>query len=128
MASTKKPALDLSTLAPDRPVIAIDGTKYEMKVPQDFGLVDQARMRKLQPVLQNFFDKGVDDCTDEEIEQAQDAMASFVEVLLLAPPEVCSNLSHAQREQIIVLFTKGLPSATEPPVKKPKRSRQTTGK
>ena len=45
--------LDLSTIEPERPVVAVDGEPYEMAVPDDYGLIELAKLQRWQNIVRD---------------------------------------------------------------------------
>ena len=78
---TTKPILDLSTLEPERPTVLIDGQAYELAVPGDFGLAEQARLARLQKRV-GALTGGEEVPPDEDIATLQAALTELVAMLL----------------------------------------------
>ena len=117
MAPQKTPALELSTLIPDRLIVAIDGEKYEVRVTQDFGLLDQARIDKLRVPMSAYVDasKGKKVPSDKQIDDMSDTLISLVEMVVIDLPKAVSNkLNVTQRLEIVRLFMIGPPATPRP--------------
>ncbi len=100
---TAQPLISLSTLAPERPTIAIDGTPYELALPEDFGLKEQAQLRKLHRQIAPIQSK--DDPTDDEIAIMAQALDRLVGLVLPGLPEaVRGKLRDAQKLAILQAF------------------------
>ena len=112
MAPQKTPALELSTLTPDRLIVAIDDAKFSIHVVNDFGLLDQVRIDKLRVPMAEYYDatkskKGV---TDDQIEAMADSLAGLVEMIVMdLPKAVAQKLTDVQRLEIVQLFMIGPP-------------------
>lgn len=107
-----RPLLELSTLSPERPNIVIDGTAYELAVPSDFGLREQARLLRLQRAVEPL--QGADDPSDEEVEAAAQALEEITRLLVRgAPAEVLARLTDGQRIQIAQAFTEAASPKTD---------------
>lgn len=99
-----KVLLDLDALAQvERPLVQIDGQKYELAVPQDFGLKDEAELRAIQKTIQVV---GEGPLEAEQIEQIAQAIDKFVaKVLPDLPAETRAKLKDQQKVQILVVFS-----------------------
>jgi hypothetical protein len=96
--------LDLSTIDPERPVIAIDGKEYDMQLPDDFGLSKLAQLQRLQRKAADIVGR-VDALSDSDVQGMADALDGFVLMVLPSvPPEVRAKLRDAQKMNIIAAF------------------------
>lgn len=118
------PILDLSTLAPERPFLTIDGERYELAMPDDFGFVELAHFERLMRECDELQTQG-----DEAIPVTQDVAARLSVVLseatslvLKAPPEVQSKLSDWHRLRVIEAFTPAVEAATPRTMTKGRRT------
>lgn len=105
--------LDLSTLAPERPTVRIDGAVYAMALPTDFGLVEHARLQRLQAkaaALQALTDPSDEDVAD--LARVVDDLAALV--LPGLPAEVRARLGDMQRLAIVQAFRAALGQAATP--------------
>lgn len=104
-----KQLLDLSTLAPERPVVAIDGAAYEMLVPDDLGLLVQTRLERLQRKVQALVDQPTSEDeteNDSQVEALEDALHEAVSILLPdLPTETRNKLRDNQCLAIMQAFT-----------------------
>lgn len=128
MAQTKTAptrVLDLTTSAPDREQIAIDGETYELATMSDLTLGDQLRVARSMPLFQRIAsDDGVASLTDDEIEQIDADVRWTVRKLVLgAPDEVLAKLTDEQLLAIISCFKGAAPSKARTTVPQSKRSR-----
>lgn len=106
--------LDLQTLDPERPVIAIDGQTYELQLPDDFGLVELARIQRLQATVAEIMSR-TDDLTEDDaagLEQALDAFTALV--LPGVPLDVRARLRDSQRLAIIGAFREAAAARGKP--------------
>jgi hypothetical protein len=108
--------LTLDTLA-ERPVVCIDKTDYSMKLADDFGLADLARLERMQNDLRTMMNR--DDLTDAEIERLVRALDVETAMILPdMPPDVRGRLSDGQKLAIVRAFQKAT-EATSPPLPSP---------
>ncbi len=81
--------LELSTLDPERPIIEIDGHKYECAVVEDFGILQHTRLERLIRKAQSLRDTPNEE-TDEEAEiraqEAEDACRKGVAMIMPGLP------------------------------------------
>lgn len=102
---TTKPILDLSTLEPERPTVLIDGQAYELAVPGDFGLAEQARLARLQKRV-GALTGGEEVPPDEDIATLQAALTELVAMLLPdLPADVLGRLRDHHKLAIIRSFS-----------------------
>ncbi len=98
-----QPLISLSTLAPERPTIVIDSIPYELALPDDFGLKEQAQLRKLHRQIEPIQSK--DDPSDDEISLMAQALDRLVGMLLPDLPEsVRGKLRDGQKVAILRAF------------------------
>jgi len=97
--------LDLSTLAPERKKIRVDGQLYELAVMDDFGLRDQqwisSRARDMWKGLDA--DK-IEELDEEAVEFTLDQIVDKIVAQL--PRESIVKLSISQKTQILSVFIK----------------------
>lgn len=95
----QEPLLDLVTLI-ERPTIAIDGKRYELRSPEELSIYDSQWLtvagRRIEQIAKDGGDEG-------ELEPAIDAVVEKVVVDL--PAEVFGRLSGIQRMAIVEVFT-----------------------
>ncbi len=126
----KQPVLSLSTLAPDRPIIEIDGKKYEVAVTGDLDLVESSKLKALEPSLTAFYSVKGDNHSQKSLEEMSVTFTPFVELIVRdCAKSVTDKLKDSQRMAIINVFT----NAAAGNVRKPKpatakRKRTTTAK
>lgn len=123
-----KPLLTFETLAPERPTIAIDGAAYELAAPEDFGIMDQARLSRLQKRVNEF--AGGADISDEDAAMLVDALDQLVILILPSlPADVRGRLRDGHKLQIIQAFSQAagiVVAATTP--RPPKRTGANTSR
>lgn len=127
------PLLALETLAPDRPFITIDGRRYDLAVPGDFGLVESARFDRLVRECRAVDELAVDEPDKakaeklvlEELDRLAGEAAGMV---LRAPAEVLDRLNSTQKLAVVSAFsTAAAKRARKPPIEKKARpSRSST--
>ena len=96
-----KPLLDLDTLN-TRPVIAIDGTKYEILNPDELSVIESHRFGQWGKRIEALADK-----TGEEDDAELDDLIRRTarKIMVGVPDEVFDKLPGAQRWAVIDLFT-----------------------
>lgn len=121
----KKPLLELSTLAPERPHILIDGKRYEMAVPEDFGLIEQARFARLsRQVNEMGLSQSLDSLDEEQAERVSGLLREMVaSVLPGIPGEMLDKLTDQHALRIVEVFTK----AVGPRTPSNRKARRRTG-
>ena len=97
MATT--PILNLSTLV-ERPVIEIDGKKYQMLSPEELSVVDTHRFALWGQHIQEFT---ADEAQGPELQTLIDELAA--KVLVGVPADVFAKLSGVQRFSAVEVFT-----------------------
>ena len=118
----KEPILDLSTLAPDRPKIRIDGVIYEIAVNDDFGILDSHRLERLRLPMAAYAD--IETPTEANIEAMSDALKEFTAMVVRdATPELMAKLTENQKLSILRVFTNAA-GWTEPEPSRPPRTRR----
>lgn len=121
------PILDLSTLAPERPTVVINRQPYELRMPDDFGLIELARYERLMhesQAIQNRKSKAP--ITVDEAQKLSTVLAEAVQLVLQAPADVLAELSDWNRIAILEAFTPAVTGAATP--RKKPRSRSTSGR
>lgn len=127
--STKRYVLDLSTVEPERPLIRIDGQSYELAVLSDFGLLQRARLQRLQRQLQELAnDQATSDDVDEASVQALLDVLDLIVAMVAPglPDEVRNRLNEGQKVAIVQAFSRaaGMAAPTNP-APPPKRQKST---
>lgn len=118
------PILDLSTLAPERPFIRIDGARHDLRVSGDFGIRELAGYNRLTTEaieLQSRVDTDAP-LTDEEAERLSSLLGDAVRYVLMAPDAVVAKLSDEQRMAVLAAFTNTASRAATPTNRKRRRS------
>lgn len=126
--ASDKPLLELSTLDPvDRPYVAIDGARYDLMAPSDFGLIGLNRLDRMVDRINAMQgrQKSSDPLTDEEAAELTGILATTVGEVLRAPAEVRERLTDIQRLAILQAFTPASPMAVR--TKRTKRPTRRTG-
>lgn len=127
-----QPLLTLETLVPDRPYINIDGSRYELALPDDFGILQSARMARLLRVARETEDAAAAAPKDGPIDASvikalEDIVDEQLALILYAPDEVRARLSDKQKLEIIAAFTPAVEARTAKPPRPTKARRQTSG-
>lgn len=121
-----KPLLTLETLAPDRPTIAIDGTEYELAMPGEFSLrqeAENARILRKGTALLERAQKEAGETLEPKLEaDVEELLGEVTAVILHAPPEVLGRLHWRQKLAVIQAFEQAVPSAATTPRNRPSRS------
>ena len=133
MTTTEAPArrqlLDLSTLVPDRPFIRIDGKAFDLRVPEDFGLVGQAKvgriMDRLGPLSARIAD-APESISEDDVEEASRLLSEACALLVDAPAEVLDRLNDQQRLAVVSAFTQASETMKRP-TPAPNRASRRTG-
>lgn len=92
----QKTLLDITTEAPDRACIKVDGTSYEMKCREDLGLKEDAEFAELHDAFKVSKDW-------KEMSGLLDRMVLGVVIGL--PPETLAKLSDKKKVLIVQAFT-----------------------
>jgi hypothetical protein len=107
MASSKgaahKPLLELETLVPERPFVTVDGDRYELAVPADFGILQMVRLERLLERLDRL-DVADDELDDAAARQAEEIIHEAAVMVLRAPDEVIRRLRVAQKLAVVRAF------------------------
>ncbi len=100
----QKPLLTLDTLeSPERPAIEVDKVAYPMRVPGDFGLRDEARIRTRGKRADVLYEKGeLTEAEASELATILDELAG--EVLPDLPAEKRAKLKDIQKVAILRAF------------------------
>ena len=131
---TPAPILELSTLAPERPKIRIDGHEWEIAVQADFGLIAGNHLKRLHKPMLEYQATVDDDPTDEVVDAMIAALSAFTLMVVRgATPELINSLTENQQLQIVEVFTNAAGGTTSPEVEIPaptpptRRRRSTSG-
>lgn len=109
--------LTLETLV-ERPVVCVDKADYPLRLPQDFGLGELARIERMQRTLSGLLGQGAD-LSDGQIAQMATLLGELVALVLPEmPPVVAGRLSDSQRLAIIRAFqaAAGAEATIRPPM------------
>ena len=87
-----KQLLSLSTLAPERPVIAIDGQQYECAVPDDFGVTEYTRFQRLFSQAQDLQQSPENETEEQAIARAVEAESVCRKAVRLIMPDLPTEL------------------------------------
>lgn len=126
-----KPLLTLETLEPDRPTVAIDGVPYELALPDDFGLIESARLGRLMAqAKQAEVDALAMNDTDVLAEAAIDALERLLDgvvgMILRAPDEVRARLNSGQKLEVLAAFGPAVEGRAAPSVPTRRSARTST--
>ena len=107
---------DLSTLAPTRPTIRIDGTTYQLRVLKEFGAVDLYHVRRLGNEAQAIQRVKPKDYTEQNAMDLSAILSEQINLIIIdLPPEVLAKLPDPMMADILEVFNnETLPLA--PPV------------
>lgn len=106
------PVLTLTTLEPERPVVVIDGARYHLALPDDFSVVDHARLLRIQRRVQRLTE---DDLSEEEAAEAARALRELARMILPdCPEEVLGKLKDGQLVRLVAVFTQAVGGAPPP--------------
>ena len=128
------PILELSTLAPERPKVKIDGHEYEIAVQTDFGLIAGNNLKRLHQPMSDYLTTVDDTPTDDVIAAMVAALSSFTLLVIRgATQELVDSLNENQQLQIVEVFTNAAgwttsPEVTTPTPATPTRRRSTSEK
>lgn len=101
--------LELTTDAPERAIIKIDGKPYELRSGDDLGLKEDAEFRRL---VRSFSDAQ----PGEDWQKLALTLDSMVGAVVLdLPVEVLAKLSDGKKLKIIEAFTKEVGAVRTPP-------------
>lgn len=99
-----KKNFDLKALAPERPTLTdFDGREHTVKLPDDFGVVDFARLQRLQAEIGEGFDKLQANPKDEEAAQVvEDLIDDFLGMLAPTLPEAhLAQMTFSQKYEMM---------------------------
>jgi len=123
---TPEPLLDLSTLAPTRPAIRIDGVEYELSVIADFGAVGLYRLESLALAAEKINTTKRKDYTEQTAIDLSVNLSSQVKLIVLElPDDVLDKLSDSQKGAILTVFSQAVSPDEEPPPPVRRRNQQT---
>lgn len=103
MATDSKtaPTLNLDALT-ERTIVAIDGTRYELRQRDELPPLDGYRLKKLGKRLLELV--AADDLTDDQQEDLKTLPRTVCGMVLMAPPEVLAALSDEQCWAVCQVF------------------------
>lgn len=87
-----KQLLSLSTIAPERPVIAIDGQQYECAVPDDFGVTEYTRFQRLFSQAQQLQQSPEGETEEQAIARAVEAEGVCRKAVRLIMPDMPADM------------------------------------
>lgn len=125
-----EPILTLSTLAPERPVIDIDGTFYSTQTREDMGLED---LVTLDAIMQRYYDLMFRVNAGAKLQRSDaadlsTALKEVVNLVVLAPPEILDKLHDSHRLATCLAFSAALQNKTPPTATQENRAaRRRTG-
>lgn len=97
--------LDLTTKAPTRATIAIDGKAYQLATASDLAISEQMRIARCGARYGGITDATLGDLTDEQIDGLSTDVRDAARALLLeAPDDVFAKLTDEQCLQIVQVF------------------------
>jgi hypothetical protein len=106
--------LDLSTVDPERPLIAIDGQGYEMALPEDFGLLELGRLERLRSTVSGIMARK-DGFTEDDAQKMARALDEFTGMVLPSlPADVRARLRDSQRLAILEAFLQAAEARGKP--------------
>lgn len=90
----------------ERPLVRLpDGLEYEMHLPTEFSLKDQARMSRIGGVFQRVIDGEAEDLSEQEADQLDRSVDRMLAMMLPdAPSEVLAQLTGAQKQRVVGHF------------------------
>lgn len=110
----RKPLLDLTTLAPERQFITIDGERYDLVLPSELGLKDALWLDRMSERGRQLAAKGADGFTDEEFKELDRLLDQAVQMIVLGlPDEVRARLTVIHKVRLLEVFTQAL-SGSQP--------------
>lgn len=135
MAESKAPILSLSTLAPERVAIDIDGHNYYMRTEDEFGLRDIALLDKFRQQYGSLVERAnfsPGSMNLDQVAQLESALPQLTRLYLMAPEELIAKLTTQQQMAIFVSFSQalgrdGLPPATQEQLAATNRQTRRTG-
>ena len=109
-----EPLLDFSLIEPERPFIRIDGTNYELAMPEDFGIIERARLEKLQRRAAELHQR-VEDLSEEDAAELVRVVEQLVALVVpTMPADVRSRLRDLHKLRIIEVFLRAVGALKEP--------------
>lgn len=127
-APASKPLLELSTLDPaTRSHILIDGARYDLLAPADFGLVALNRLDRMVDEVNAMMARAKTDAalSDDEASHLTEILKTVVGEVVRAPSDVMARLTDVQRLAILQAFTPASSMAVR--TKRPNRATRRTG-
>lgn len=127
------PLLTLETLEPDRPTIRIDGAEYELALPDDFGLIESARLARLMRQATEAQKAAEDLPADASLEgEALDGLERVLDgtlaMILRAPADVLARLNSSQKVAVIAAFGPAMEDRAALSAKGPRSDRSTSAR
>lgn len=98
------PLLELSTTAPKRPTVKIDGRIYELRVMDDFGIAKQQELTRMGNEFDSLWNAQAR-LNNKQRDRLQFLLDEMFGQVLDAPSDVCHGLTDSQRQQVVLAFT-----------------------
>lgn len=98
-----EPLLDISTLAPTRQTISIDGTLYELRLMEDFGIADQQALTRDGEEFDRLWNQ--EKLSKNERARLEMLLGRMFDKVLPLPDEVRAKLSDAHKARVVLTFT-----------------------
>lgn len=105
----KQPVLSLADLV-ERRLVVIGKEAFELKNPEEFGVLDDYQFRKRAQLVQRTIERVYADdpnLTEKEVSDIDVLVKDLALSVLIAPPEVVDRLQHSDRLRIINAFRGG---------------------
>lgn len=135
------PLLTLQTLDPERPTIRVDGVLYDLALPDDFGLIESARLARVLDRTRQAEEDVVKAPDDALSDEATGRLAELLDAMLGLivrgpvgktgglPPAVVARMNSGQKLQVLAAFDPAVrTAATEPGPSKRRSGRSTSVK
>lgn len=131
-----EPLLTIDTLEPVRPIIVIDRVRYELALPDDFGLIESARLARVldrtRVAEEDVAKAPTDALSDEATQRLSDLLDAMLGLVVRGPvgkagglpPDVMARLTSGHKLQVLAAFDPAVRTAAAAP--KPRPSRQPT--
>lgn len=123
-----QPILTIDTLARERPFVIINHESYEMRLVDEYGLEDYARLQRWMREITELRAKSLEDMTEGEAKQLSMLLRDFVRNTFLKLPEsVLVTLNDHHMLALAEGFGKAVGDLTATPTAKPSRQTGPTG-
>ena len=101
---TPEPVLDITTLAPERDQVRIDGKLYPLAIMGDFGIEEQQQMTRDGREFDTLW-KAADELTETDKQRLKQLLDRMFERVLQAPQYIKDKLNDDHRQQVVLAFT-----------------------